>query len=60
MSQARGWTWLAEYPTFALAYGVDDASCPSEVTVFEPDAEDVSTRWISVDAAHAIPLERVT
>lgn len=51
-------TELEEFPTFELAYLYDDTEHPEEVTVFAPDtAGDPSTRWITVDAADAIPLE---
>lgn len=49
----------ARLPTFDLAYGVDDPDEPTTVTVYDPEAEDRSTAWISVDAAHAVPLEYV-
>lgn len=49
----------ARLPTFDLEYGLDDPDHPTAVTVFAPDADDVSTAWISIDAAHAVPLEYV-
>ena len=49
----------ARLPRFALDYGFDDASSPTAVTIFEPDAEDCSTAWLTMDTAHAIPLEDV-
>jgi|GEM_PF-1136807 len=53
-------TTLDDYPTFELAYLYDDADHPQEVTVFAPDtAGDPSTRWITVDATDAIPLENI-
>lgn len=53
-------TPLDQYPTFDLSYLYDDTEYPEEVTIFESDtAVDPSTRWITVDAADAIPLEDV-
>lgn len=46
-------------PRFDLAYLYDNPLDPGEVTVFEPDSGTVATAWITVDAAHAVPLERV-
>lgn len=49
----------ARLPTFELDYGFDDPDAPTAVTVFAPDADDVSTAWLSMDAGHAVPLEDV-
>lgn len=46
-------------PEFDLEYGIDDPDCPTSVTVYAPDAEDVCTTWISMDALHVVPLEDV-
>lgn len=46
-------------PSFELEYGLDDPEAPTAVTVFAPDAADVSTAWLSIDADHAVPLEDV-
>lgn len=46
----------ADYPTFYLCYDVDDPEDPSEVTVFSDRADEISTQWISVDAAHAVDV----
>ncbi len=46
----------AALPCFDLEYGMDDPTAPSWVTVFDPDAEDVSTTWITMDARHTVPL----
>lgn len=46
-------------PVFDLDYGFDDPDDPKSVTVFAPDAEDVATTWLSIDARYAIPLEDV-
>lgn len=51
---------LDQYPTFELCYLYDDTENPEEVTVFAPDtAGDPSTRWITVNATDAIPLEEI-
>lgn len=47
-----------EFPTFDLVCLFDDPDHPREVTVFEPDAADVTATWITADAAHTVPLER--
>lgn len=57
---SSGTTTLDQYPTFELSYLYDDSENPEEVTVFAPDtAGDPSTRWITVDATDAIPLEEI-
>ena len=50
---------IDELPTFALDYGFDDPHDPRELTIFAPDAESVTTSWISIDAGHAVPIEDV-
>lgn len=50
---------LSSLPTFDLDYGFDDPGDPKSVTVFAPDAEDVATAWLSMDARYAVPLEDV-
>ena len=49
----------ARLPRFDLEYGVDDTDRPTSVTVYAPDADDISTHWITIDADHAVPLEDV-
>ena len=49
----------ARLPTFDLEYGIDHPDRPASVTVYAPDADDVSTHWITIDASHAVPLEHV-
>lgn len=49
----------AALPTFDLDYGMDDPDEPTSVTVFDPDAEDASTTWLTMDRRHAVPLEDV-
>lgn len=46
-------------PAFELDYGVDDHRQPTEITVYDPLAADVTTRWLTVDAASAIDLADV-
>lgn len=50
---------LEQFPSFGLEYLFDDDERPSEVTVFVDNAADLSTNWITMDAAHAVPLEDV-
>ena len=50
---------LHKLPTFDLEYLFDDDEDPSEVTVFVDNAADLSTNWITIDAAHTVPLEDV-
>jgi hypothetical protein len=47
---------LNRLPDFDLEYGVDDRQEPTEVTVYDPGAEDVTTSWLSADAATAVDL----
>ena len=48
----------AEFPRYEITCVVDDADRPNEVTFFpEDDLERMYTQWISIDAAHAVPLE---
>jgi hypothetical protein len=45
------------FPEFELSCAVDDGA-EGEVTVFPTaESDDVSTRWISVDLEHAVPLD---
>lgn len=46
-------------PAFELDYGFDDPDDPGEVTIYEPDAESVTTSWITVEARYAVPIEDV-
>jgi hypothetical protein len=49
---------LGEYPEFELSYLFDDADDPTEVTLFPGDCDEhLPTRWLSVDTAHAVPLD---
>lgn len=53
-------TGLEDLPEFDLTYQFDDATDPSEVTVF-PDAEtpDRTTAWITADAESAVSIEEI-
>lgn len=46
-------------PTFDLDYGVDDRREPTEITIYDPLAEDVPTHWLTVDVASAVDLADV-
>lgn len=50
---------LEELPTFDLRYLYDDTETPSELTIFSPDMETLTTSWITIDASHAVPLEDI-
>lgn len=45
-----------EYPQFDLRCLRDDEDDPATVTVFAPGEAQV-TNWLTVDEAHAVPLE---
>ncbi|MFC6724566.1 hypothetical protein ACFQE1_09305 [Halobium palmae] len=48
------------FPSFELEYAFDDASEPTEVTLFSTSGEDDPvTNWLTVDVDHAVPLEEV-
>lgn len=50
---------LDALPTFGLSFGVDDVEAPTQVTVFADDLDEIETHWITIDAAHAVPLDAV-
>ena len=50
---------IDDLPTFELDYGFDDPNDPRELTIFAPDAESVTTSWLSIDARFAVPIEDV-
>jgi hypothetical protein len=50
---------LESPPQFALECTFDDPSNPTEVTVYSPGSENVTTEWLTVDRSTAVPLERV-
>lgn len=39
-----------------LAFAPDDEDAPTEVTVFPEHLADVTTTWITIDAAHVVHL----
>lgn len=47
---------LGDLPQFDLHYGLDDPVEPTEVTVYEVDAEDQTTHWITVGVDAAVDL----
>lgn len=49
-----------DLPRFDLEYRFDDRESPEEVTVFPPRADaDITTEWITVDAADALPVREI-
>lgn len=52
-------TGRATHPEFELDFDVDDQHEPSAVTIHDPQAADVTTYWLTVDAAWAIDLAAV-
>jgi hypothetical protein len=58
--QATSTTGLyAEFPKYNLTCVVDDPDQPTELTLFpENDVAQTCTQWISIDAAHAVPLRK--
>lgn len=47
-------------PTFDLTFRYDDASNPKELTVSPAaGADEGTTAWLTIDVAHAVPLETV-
>ena len=48
-----------DLPEFSLEYLLDDSVDPTEVTIFEPGEHENTTRWITVDIGHAVPLDEV-
>lgn len=47
-----------ELPAFDLEFWFDDPKRPGEVTIFDPVADDTTT-WLTADASHAVPIDRV-
>lgn len=47
------------FPSFELAYRYDDADTPRKVTVFDADADDITTAWITTATDHAVSLDEV-
>lgn len=51
---------LYELPRFELRCHVDDVDDPTEVTAFaDTRTVELATKWLSIDAAHAVDLEDV-
>ena len=50
---------LEDLPRFELDFGVDDRREPAEVTIYDPFADDVTTRWLTVDLGSAVDLADV-
>lgn len=48
-----------ELPRFPLEYLLDDAVEPTEVTVFRPGEDEITTHWITVGIDHAVPLDEL-
>lgn len=46
-------------PAFALDFLVDDEIDPTELTIFSPDEDDITTHWITVDFDVAVPIQAV-
>lgn len=46
-------------PRFELDYGVDDRREPAEITVYDPSADDVTTRWLTADVEATVDLSDV-
>lgn len=48
----------AIHPAFIeLAYLLDDEEAPTELTIYPPRAEDITTCWLSADLDAVIPLD---
>lgn len=48
---------LDEWPTFQYEFAYDERRHPSEVTIFDTDAEDVTGAWLTADLETAIDME---
>ena len=44
-------------PAAELAFAVDDADAPTEVTVYPEDDVDVTTTWLTIDVDHVVDLK---
>lgn len=57
---ANGMAVLADYPSFELEYYLDDNDAPSTIIVCSTEsAGSIATEWITIDIAHAVPVEDV-
>lgn len=52
-------TNLAASPRFDLECVYDDPSNPATLTIFSPESENLTTEWVTVDRASAVPLDRM-
>jgi hypothetical protein len=50
---------LEERPTFELECLYDDAVDPTELTIFAPEEEKLTTEWVTADRSAAVPLEEI-
>lgn len=46
-------------PTFDLEFKYDDHDEPGAVTVFDSDAEEITTAWISAAVDDAVSLDQI-
>lgn len=50
---------LDTFPDLKLDCAVDERSEPAEVTIFDPEAENLATAWITIDYASGVALDQV-
>lgn len=48
---------LTEFPDFDLEYLFDDQDDPTEVTIFSPGNDDITTHWLTIDVDSAVSIE---
>lgn len=48
---------LTETPEFELECLYDDAADPTELTVFAPENQRLTTEWVTANVSAAVPLE---
>lgn len=46
-------------PEFTLDYMIDNEEDPTELTIFSPEEDDITTHWITVDFATAVPIQDI-
>jgi hypothetical protein len=49
----------AEPAPVDLAWAVDDADHPTELTVYSDREDEITTHWLTVDLEHAVDLEEM-
>jgi hypothetical protein len=49
----------SDSPQFELDFLVDDEDDPTEITVFSPTEDDLTTHWIAIDFESTVPIEAV-